>query len=281
MPNLCRCRVSYPLVIGVAVLHLLPAFAFGQPSANEQAEQNNTRPVASVVSIIDRGGCGNCHVIPGISGADGTVGPDLSALGKVAGSRKPNTSAKDYIRESILKPDAFIAPGDFESGIMPEQFGDTLSKEDVDRLVDFLVGLGVSSATTEKRRAVTLDASRPPETAVTPFATPPGPAPSDAQIALGRYFFFDRRLSASNALSCASCHQPDREFTDSEPVSQGYPGTKLFRNTPTLLNVVFAKHGPYGHFGWRYGNESLAKRQHTLQRRACREIQLGRSPSEH
>lgn len=66
-------------------------------------------------------------------------------------------------------------------------------------------------------------------------------AATDEQIALGKALFFERRLSASNALSCASCHQPDKAFTDGLPVSSGYPGTALFRNTPTLLNVAHVK----------------------------------------
>ena len=59
-------------------------------------------------------------------------------------------------------------------------------------------------------------------------------------IALGKYLFFDQRLSGNNSLSCATCHQPDNAFTDGEAMSRGYPSTMLFRNTPTLYNTAYA-----------------------------------------
>ncbi len=65
--------------------------------------------------------------------------------------------------------------------------------------------------------------------------------PPRQQVDLGRRLFFDKRLSGDATLSCASCHQPQKAFTDGLPLSQGYPGTLYFRNTPTLLNVVHLK----------------------------------------
>ncbi|WP_116126047.1 cytochrome-c peroxidase [Lewinella sp. IMCC34183] len=51
--------------------------------------------------------------------------------------------------------------------------------------------------------------------------------------ALGRELFYDAGLSRSGTLSCASCHQPERGFTD------GADGTRA-RNAPTLMNAVYA-----------------------------------------
>jgi cytochrome c peroxidase len=67
------------------------------------------------------------------------------------------------------------------------------------------------------------------------------PAPSDnrltpARIALGRRLFFDRRLSRDGTLSCASCHEPRRAFTDGRAVAQGLGGARGRRNSPTLVN---------------------------------------------
>ena len=42
-----------------------------------------------------------------------------------------------FIRESIAKPDAVIAPG-YQGGIMPENYGDTLSPDELDALVTYL-----------------------------------------------------------------------------------------------------------------------------------------------
>jgi cytochrome c peroxidase len=59
------------------------------------------------------------------------------------------------------------------------------------------------------------------------------------QIDLGRYLFFDPLLSADGSVSCASCHDPDRGFSDGLPRSRGFAGIELDRAAPTLWNVAF------------------------------------------
>ncbi len=51
--------------------------------------------------------------------------------------------------------------------------------------------------------------------------------------------FFDRRLSADGSVSCATCHQPARAFTDGRPLAQGIAARLGSRNTPTLLNAAY------------------------------------------
>lgn len=58
-----------------------------------------------------------------------------------------------------------------------------------------------------------------------------------ARAALGRQLFVDARLSADGAVSCASCHRPESDFTDSRTVSRGRGGLPLARNAPSLLDV--------------------------------------------
>jgi cytochrome c peroxidase len=67
------------------------------------------------------------------------------------------------------------------------------------------------------------------------------PVPSDnpitaEKVSLGRKLFFDRRLSGDGTLSCASCHEPQRAFTDGRSVAQGIGGAHGRRNSPTLVN---------------------------------------------
>ena len=62
---------------------------------------------------------------------------------------------------------------------------------------------------------------------------------SEAKVALGRLLFFDPRLSANSAISCASCHQPNQGWTDGLPLSFGYAGSVHWRNTPTVINSAF------------------------------------------
>jgi cytochrome c oxidase subunit II len=72
--------------------------------------------------------CATCHTLAD-AGAKGQVGPDLDKVLK----------GKDaaFIKQSILDPDKEIAPG-FQGGVMPGNFGDTLSPEQVDALVKYL-----------------------------------------------------------------------------------------------------------------------------------------------
>lgn len=63
--------------------------------------------------------------------------------------------------------------------------------------------------------------------------------PTQAKIALGKQLFFDPILSGNGQRSCASCHQPDRAFTDGLPTAQTLTGKgTVRRNTPTLLNAA-------------------------------------------
>lgn len=65
------------------------------------------------------------------------------------------------------------------------------------------------------------------------------------QIDLGRYLFFDPVLSKDGTLSCSSCHQPDKGFTDGLRTSVGFGSAKLLRASPSLWNVSF-----YHRFFW-------------------------------
>ncbi|XQW86412.1 cytochrome-c peroxidase [Thalassotalea piscium] len=60
-----------------------------------------------------------------------------------------------------------------------------------------------------------------------------------AQIDLGRYLFFDPILSKDGSVSCASCHQPDKGFSDGLDRSVGITGEKISRSAPSLWNVAF------------------------------------------
>jgi cytochrome c peroxidase len=61
------------------------------------------------------------------------------------------------------------------------------------------------------------------------------------QIDLGRYLFFDPVLSGDGTLSCASCHHPDKGFTDNLPRAIGVGNSQVPRAAPTLWNVAFLK----------------------------------------
>ncbi len=56
------------------------------------------------------------------------------------------------------------------------------------------------------------------------------------KVVLGRKLFFDKRLSRDKSMSCATCHDPKRAFTDGRAVSVGVFGRKGTRSVPTLIN---------------------------------------------
>jgi len=62
-----------------------------------------------------------------------------------------------------------------------------------------------------------------------------------AQAELGRFLFFDERMSGDAALSCATCHDPKKGWSDGLPLSKAYPASEYFRNSPTVLNSAFKK----------------------------------------
>ncbi len=108
-------------------------------------------------------------------------------------------------------------------------------------LAVFFLAVGALPATTQSPK---------PGTPIRP-AIPLGldlymPIPEDnpltaEKVALGRRLFFDPILSRDFTLSCASCHDPRRAFTDSLPVAVGVRGRHGTRNAPTLVNRAYGK----------------------------------------
>jgi len=64
-------------------------------------------------------------------------------------------------------------------------------------------------------------------------------APGKEMVKLGELLFFDNNLSASQSISCASCHDPNLAYQDGLKVAIGKNGKQLKRNTPTVINSVF------------------------------------------
>ena len=70
-------------------------------------------------------------------------------------------------------------------------------------------------------------------------ADPSNPAADDPRaVDFGHRLFFDTRLSANAAVSCATCHKPDLGFTDGKLVAEGIATAS--RNTPTLLGIAYS-----------------------------------------
>jgi len=80
--------------------------------------------------LFQNKGCVGCHIIDGEGGA---VGPNLT--------NTYNEQGEDYVRQSILNPNAVIAEG-FQPNVMPQNFGELLSEEELDFIVSYLASVG-------------------------------------------------------------------------------------------------------------------------------------------
>jgi cytochrome c peroxidase len=63
---------------------------------------------------------------------------------------------------------------------------------------------------------------------------------NDTKIELGKFLYFDTRVSKDMSISCASCHNPFHGFADPDRVSAGVGLQKGGRNSPTVLNRLFS-----------------------------------------
>lgn len=125
----------------------IPALAPERAQAQERGRQ---------VFLSATGNCFACHAIEASGIRGGTRGPDLSAVGRSAETRKPGMAAQDYILESIATPAACLTPlpgsglvqclsaADPEKAyppLMPPGFTERLSGEQLDDLIAFLLSL--------------------------------------------------------------------------------------------------------------------------------------------
>lgn len=71
--------------------------------------------------------------------------------------------------------------------------------------------------------------------------------PDPKSVRLGRWLFYDTRLSGDGTVSCATCHKPEHAFSEGTPVSSGIKGQKGTRKAPTFINQAVTLQP---HFFW-------------------------------
>jgi cytochrome c peroxidase len=71
--------------------------------------------------------------------------------------------------------------------------------------------------------------------------------PTPERVRLGRWLFYDTRLSGDSTVSCATCHRPEHAFSEPTPVSTGIRGQQGGRKAPTFINQAVTL---YPHFFW-------------------------------
>ena len=63
---------------------------------------------------------------------------------------------------------------------------------------------------------------------------------TEDKVTLGKFLYFDPRMSKDKTISCASCHNPFHGFTDPARTSKGVGGKLGGRNSPTVINRLFS-----------------------------------------
>jgi len=94
----------------------------------------------------------------------------------------------------------------------------------------------VAGVSAEQLKALKAEYRRPnsiPFPATNPY--------SPQKVALGKLLYYDTRLSGSNLLSCASCHNPGFGWSDGQPRAVGHGMLILGRRTPTILDAAWGE----------------------------------------
>lgn len=93
-------------------------------------------PVVRGQQVYTQKGCGGCHTLGNLSA--GVVGPPLTNIASLAETRQEGVTAEEYIRQSILNPNAFVVEG-YPAGVMPQNWDEVLSEAELEDLVAFLL----------------------------------------------------------------------------------------------------------------------------------------------
>ena len=131
-PVICTelCGLGHALMRSEAVVMPPGKFAAWVKSAKQGTTGANAGKTVFLAN-----GCSSCHTFKP-AGATGTIGPNLDNLPQYA--KKAGKPLDAFIRQSIVNPNAYIAPG-YSANVMPNTFA-TLPKSQLDALVAFLSG---------------------------------------------------------------------------------------------------------------------------------------------
>lgn len=174
---------------------------------------------------FQKGGCGACHIIPGVKGAIGTIGPDLTDIsqkaqtvldkGEYHGSAK---TVQEFLAESIRQPDAYIAPdcngSPCQKGLMPSTLADLFNDEEINAMVQFLMN-------PPKEEAV------PSSTENTPTSVAQEGLLNEEEFTWAKQVYFER---------CAGCHGTLRKGATGPALT---PDKTQPKGTLALASIIF------------------------------------------
>ena len=134
---------TYPVIctelcgLGHAIMRtraiVMPAAAFNA-WVSKQGKAVSGPPGQAGKAVFTDNGCGSCHTLKA-AGSTAKIGPDLDKLPQAA--RAAGKPLEAFVRESIVDPNAYVAPG-YPKNVMPSTFSQ-LPKNRLDALVRYLV----------------------------------------------------------------------------------------------------------------------------------------------
>jgi hypothetical protein len=132
-----RSRRSTAYRAALLALLLLAACGGGAPAADPLAGR---RLFNGEVALDDRAAlpCGECHSVE--PGGNAALGPNLSNIGARAATTVPGQTAEEYLRASIVDPDAHLSGG-FQDGLMYRRYGRALTAGQIEDLVAYMLTL--------------------------------------------------------------------------------------------------------------------------------------------
>jgi len=135
-PVICTelCGLGHSTMRTTAVVMTPAAFDKWLKSQSKAVASPNAATAGK--AVFTNNGCGACHTYAA-AGTTAKIGPDLDKLAAYA--QQAHQPLEAFVRTSIVSPDAYIQPG-YPKGVMPKTFGTSLSKQQLDALVTYLVG---------------------------------------------------------------------------------------------------------------------------------------------
>lgn len=127
------CGLGHALMRSEAIV-MTPA-AFDKWLKGQQQAIGSANPSVSGAAVFKNNGCGACHTLTA-AGASAKIGPDLDQLPKWAAQAKQ--PLESFVKTSVTDPNGYIQPG-FPKNVMPGTFGASLSQQQLDALVQYLI----------------------------------------------------------------------------------------------------------------------------------------------
>ncbi|MFP4440641.1 MAG: c-type cytochrome, partial [Chloroflexaceae bacterium] len=119
---------------GAAAGDLPDPASIGDPDAGQQLWNQNLINTSGGVAA----GCVTCHYVEAARGD--FTGPNMAGIAVRAQTRVPDQSAVEYLRNSIVNSNEYVVEG-YSAGVMPQNYGDILSEEQINNLVAYLLTL--------------------------------------------------------------------------------------------------------------------------------------------